>query len=126
MRELHGRASVVTGAASGIGLCLAQQLAREGMDLVLADVDQDGLNAAIEGLRAEGRRVIGVRTDVASSHEVDALAAAAVEAYGPPYLVCANADAIRHDQPLVFTHPEFARRAIESHNAAINAVLDPV
>ena len=41
MKELNGRVAVVTGAASGIGLALSERFGREGMSVVLADIDEE-------------------------------------------------------------------------------------
>jgi NAD(P)-dependent dehydrogenase (short-subunit alcohol dehydrogenase family) len=46
MDELTGRVAVVTGGASGIGLAMAERFAAEGMDLAIADIEQDALDAA--------------------------------------------------------------------------------
>ena len=57
MQELTGQVGVVTGAASGIGLGIAQALAAEGMKVVMADVDRARLErevAAIGDDRAHG------------------------------------------------------------------------
>ena len=51
-----GKIAVVTGAASGIGLALAERFASAGMHVVLADVDEAGLAAAAETHRCAGRR----------------------------------------------------------------------
>jgi NAD(P)-dependent dehydrogenase (short-subunit alcohol dehydrogenase family) len=91
MRQLAGRSAVVTGAANGIGLSLADQLAREGMNLVLADVDVARLEAVVDRLCAFGANVVGVQTDVAEPAQLDELAATTVAEFGPPHLVCANA-----------------------------------
>jgi len=91
MRELTGRVAVVTGAASGIGRCLAERCAAEGMRVVLADVEPEALEAAAARLRARGAEVLAVRTDVSRSEEVEALAAAALEAFGAVHLLCNNA-----------------------------------
>ena len=47
MQDFEGKVAVVTGAASGIGLGLATRLAQEGMKVVLADVEEPALNAAV-------------------------------------------------------------------------------
>jgi NAD(P)-dependent dehydrogenase (short-subunit alcohol dehydrogenase family) len=91
MERLSGRVAVVTGAARGIGLSIATTLAADGMKLVLADVDARGLREAVHDLHAAGRPAIGLRTDVRSAEDVDALARATVEEYGGVDVVCNNA-----------------------------------
>lgn len=91
MRELRDRVAVVTGAAGGIGLALAEQCAAEGMRVVLADIDDAALARAVAGLTARGARALGVRTDVSQGAEVEALADAAERAFGAAHVVCNNA-----------------------------------
>lgn len=91
MREFEGRVAVVTGAASGIGRAMAGVFAREGMKVVLADVDEPALEAAVAELTTEERDVIGVRTDVSSAEDVDALAERTLDAYGGVHILCNNA-----------------------------------
>ena len=91
MKTLTGRVAVVTGAASGIGLAMAQAFAAQGMKLVLADIEQARLDAALQGLRAQGATAIARRVDVASEAEVQALADAAWAEYGAVHVVCNNA-----------------------------------
>jgi NAD(P)-dependent dehydrogenase (short-subunit alcohol dehydrogenase family) len=89
--ELQGKVAVVTGAASGIGLALAQRSAAEGMKVVLADVEAGPLEAAAAELRASGADVVAQVTDVSKGEQVDALGQAALEAFGAVHLVCNNA-----------------------------------
>jgi len=91
MREFRGRVAVVTGAGSGIGRALAGRFAAEGMRCVLADVDDGALDRAVGELRRDGAAAIGVRTDVASAADVQALADRTVSEFGAVHLVCNNA-----------------------------------
>ena len=91
MKTLRDRVAVVTGAASGIGLAMAQAFAAQGMKLVLADIEQARLDAALQGLRAQGATAIGQRVDVADEAQVQALADAAWAEYGAVHVVCNNA-----------------------------------
>ncbi|HEX3364638.1 SDR family NAD(P)-dependent oxidoreductase [Phenylobacterium sp.] len=64
MRDLAGKAAFITGAASGIGLGIARALAKQGVDIVLADVDADGLQTASAQIATLGVRAIPVTLDI--------------------------------------------------------------
>ncbi|MDR3096545.1 MAG: SDR family oxidoreductase [Paraburkholderia sp.] len=89
--QFEGRVAVITGAASGFGRAFAQQAASLGMKLVLADVDAGALDETVQALRAQDAQAIGVRTDVRDPAQVDALAQAALDAYGKVHLLFNNA-----------------------------------
>ena len=91
MQDLKGRTAVITGAGSGFGLELARIAAREGMNLVLADVQQDALDRAAAELQAQGAPVLAFRLDVSRAAEVEALGAAVLQRFGAPHLVFNNA-----------------------------------
>ena len=91
MELVAGQVAVVTGAGSGIGLALAERFASAGLDVVLADVQEDALQAATEAIAAKGVQTLAVRTDVSKEEQVQALAAATVERFGAVHVVCNNA-----------------------------------
>ncbi|MCU1457276.1 MAG: hypothetical protein JWL73_1368 [Actinomycetia bacterium] len=91
MEHLAGKVAVVTGGGAGIGLALAHAFAREGMHLVVADVQDDVLAAAEVELRASGAEVLAVHTDVSDPDAVDALHAATLERFGAAHVLCNNA-----------------------------------
>jgi NAD(P)-dependent dehydrogenase (short-subunit alcohol dehydrogenase family) len=99
MKLEAGKVAVVTGAASGIGLALAERFASAGMHVVLADVDDAGLTAAAEKLAARGVETLTVRTDVSDEASVQALAAAAVARFGTVHVVCNNAGVMSSADP---------------------------
>ena len=91
MENLRGKTAFITGGASGIGLSMAEAFGREGMSVMLADIEQSALGAALQGLREKQIRAEGVVTDVASRAAVQAAADAAIAAFGKVHVVCNNA-----------------------------------
>lgn len=91
MKLEAGKVAVVTGAASGIGFALAERFARDGLDVVLADVEEGALASAADRIGALGVETLAVPTDVSDHHAVEALAGAAVERFGSVHVVCNNA-----------------------------------
>ncbi len=81
----------MTGAASGIGRALASRFAVEGMRVVIADVERDALREAERDLTGRGAEVLALRTDVAQSDDLSALAEATLDRFGGVHLVCNNA-----------------------------------
>ena len=91
MRVFEGRVAVVTGAASGIGLALAQRFATEGMKVVMADVEAAALDRAAAAVRATAPAVLATRVDVSRAGDVDRLARETYDAFGAAHVVCNNA-----------------------------------
>ncbi len=91
MREFAEKVAVVTGAASGMGRAFAQRFAGAGMRLVIADIDERGLEKAAAEMRAEGHRVLAVHADVSKLSAIEHLAGATLDEYGAVHLVCNNA-----------------------------------
>ncbi len=91
MQEFAGRTAVVTGAGSGIGLELARRAAALGMNVVLADVQQDALDAAAAELAAGGAEVLACRVDTSRPDELERLAHEVRARFGAPHLVFNNA-----------------------------------
>ena len=94
-KSFKGQTAVLTGAASGFGLACARIAAREGMNVVMVDVQADALNAAwaeVEALAAlHDGRVMARVVDVSKAEPMQALADAVQQTFGAPSLVFNNA-----------------------------------
>lgn len=91
MKTFAGRCAVITGAGSGFGREFAKLAAARQMNLVLADVQADALEAVASSLQADGREVLAQRCDVAEEGQVRALADAAFDRFGAVHLLFNNA-----------------------------------
>ena len=91
IEDFHGKTAVITGAGSGFGLECARIGAQRGMNLVLADVQQDALDAAAAEMQAAGAQVLARRVDVSDAQQMEQLAAAVQQRFGAPHFVFNNA-----------------------------------
>jgi NAD(P)-dependent dehydrogenase (short-subunit alcohol dehydrogenase family) len=94
MKSFEGKTAVVTGAASGIGLATAKAFAAEGMNVVLADIEEPALGNAEKELAEAGHDVMAVRTDVSRWEDVEQLASRTVERFGAVHVVHNNAGVV--------------------------------
>ena len=91
MVDYTGKTAVVTGAASGIGFALAEKFVEQRMQVVLADIQEDALNQAVDKLRERQGKVVGVVTDTMLQASVENLAERATEEFGNVHVLCNNA-----------------------------------
>lgn len=95
MPKTSHRTAVLTGGASGIGLACARFAARQGMNVVLVDVEAGALERAQADITALaqplGARVAAHRVNVADAEQMEALAKAVQSDFGAPHLVFNNA-----------------------------------
>jgi NAD(P)-dependent dehydrogenase (short-subunit alcohol dehydrogenase family) len=91
MQDLSGRVAFITGGASGIGLAMAEALGAEGMAVMLADIEPDALEQAVERLREKQIRAEGLIVDVSGREVLHWAARETVAKLGKVHLVCNNA-----------------------------------
>lgn len=91
MKELKDKVAVITGGASGIGRAIADRLAREGVKLVLADIEEKALAQAEQELTGQGATVLALRTDVSKLADIERLAQQTVDKFGAVHLLFNNA-----------------------------------
>ena len=91
MQDLKGKVAFITGGASGIGLSMAHAFGAEGMAVMLADIEPEALERAVEGLREKQIRADGLIADVTGREVVRAAARETVARFGKVHVVCNNA-----------------------------------
>src|SRR5450756_1261220 len=88
---LGGRVALVTGAGQGIGKAVAIRLAREGADLVVADMNPETARVVAEEVRHLGRKSLDVRVDVSAPSQLRAMVETAVAMFGRIDILVASA-----------------------------------
>ncbi|MDI6103464.1 SDR family oxidoreductase [Actinoplanes sp. NEAU-A12] len=90
--DLSGKVAIVTGSGRGLGLAYAEALAASGASVVVNDVDQAVVDAAVARI---GANAVGVAASVGDTESADKLVAAAVEAFGRLDVLITNAGILR-------------------------------
>jgi len=102
MGKLEGKRALITGSSTGIGAGVAVAFAGEGADIIVnypTDADKEHAERVIETIAAAGRRTRGIRADVSSETEVEALVSETLEALGGIDILVNNAG-IAHTAPV--------------------------
>lgn len=86
--RLEGQVAVITGAGSGIGRATATRFANEGARLVLADLNEEGLQQTLSLIEAQGHEAVIKKTDVAVEAEVKELIELALRSHSRIDIVC--------------------------------------
>jgi len=97
-RRLEGKTCLITGGAGSIGSTTARLFVEEGASVMLADIEADGLRAALTGL--DPQRVAMHTADITQADEVAALVKATVERFGRIDVVFSNAGNLGAIRPI--------------------------
>ncbi|WP_173933375.1 SDR family oxidoreductase [Chelativorans sp. Marseille-P2723] len=105
---LNGKTAIVTGAAGGIGYAIAERFLREGMRVVIADIDAQKGERAVKDLEKLGQ-VLFVKADVGKSLDVHNLMASAIDAFGDIDVLVNNAGIVHAADFLDLKEEDFDR-----------------
>jgi 2-hydroxycyclohexanecarboxyl-CoA dehydrogenase len=100
---LKGKLAIVTGAGSqiGFGKAIALSLAKEGCDLVVADIDIEGAKQTADEIRNLGRESIAIKTDITITREVNEMVKTALAKFGKIDILVNNAGAGTPPKPFI-------------------------
>jgi 2-hydroxycyclohexanecarboxyl-CoA dehydrogenase len=112
MFELSGKVALVTGAGRGIGLAIAQTLARQGASVVLADLDERAVLEEAKRIEEGGARALGLQMDVADLQAVRAAGERVEKEFGGVDILVNNAGFDRI-LPFLETGPDFWEKIIQ-------------
>jgi len=91
MKAFKNRTAVITGAANGIGHGIAARCVKEGMKVVLADINKEALKKSEEELKTKGAETLAVLTDVSKAENIESLAKKTLDSFGAVDLLFNNA-----------------------------------
>jgi len=112
--RLDGRVALITGGSRGIGLAIAEEMARAGArGVVLAARTPETLEAARESVVTAGAACLGVAADITAEADVDALVARALDEFGQIDILVNNAGGSNYKAPLQKLRPDGWRRTLE-------------
>ena len=91
MKEFEGKTAVITGGASGIGRAIAERCLKEGMNIVIADIEEKALTNTKKELKTRNASILAVKTDVSKLQDIENLAEKTIESFGQVHILFNNA-----------------------------------
>ena len=91
MKDLNGKTAIISGGAEGIGFGVAQEMGRQGMNVVLADINVEQLQRAEKSLLEQGIAVLAVALDAADIGQWHNVAERTIERFGKVHMLVNNA-----------------------------------
>jgi 2-hydroxycyclohexanecarboxyl-CoA dehydrogenase len=113
--ELQGKVAIVTGGGRGLGKAIALGFANEGADVVVCDINEAFINPTVTELKDMGSHAIGIKADVTSGDQVNAMVEQVLGEFDKIDILVNNAGASR-DVP-------FTKSSRENWDFAINLCL---
>jgi NAD(P)-dependent dehydrogenase (short-subunit alcohol dehydrogenase family) len=123
VQDLEGCCAVVTGGGGLLGRGLATAFAREGMNVVVADLNQESAEATVAAVLALGTRALAVRTDVTNPDSVEDLADSAYREFGAVHVLCNNAGAAVLKPFVELTRADWDRVISVQWGGVLNGIL---
>jgi 3-oxoacyl-[acyl-carrier protein] reductase len=105
--RLKGKTALITGSSSGIGRATALLFAREGADVVINGRDERKIANVVDEVKALGHRALGIRANVGSFSEVQAMVQQALAEFGHLDILVSNAGIFHHQAFLAMTDEEW-------------------
>ncbi|NSX15176.1 SDR family oxidoreductase [Cupriavidus taiwanensis] len=108
--RLTNKVAIVTGGGSGFGEGIAHTFAREGANVVVADLREEAAERVAAAIRDAGGRARAVRADVSREADTEAMREAALATFGDVHIVVNNAGTTHRNKPILeITEDEFDR-----------------
>jgi NAD(P)-dependent dehydrogenase (short-subunit alcohol dehydrogenase family) len=100
---LKGKVALVTGAGSqtGMGKAIAMTLAKEGCDVIITDIDREGLDKTAVELKSTGRQIIAIKADVTIKADIEEMVAAGIKQFKTIDILINAAGAGTPDKPFL-------------------------